>query len=325
MIRNAPPLTPMITLRAASLGAAALLCTLSASTAIAQGTPPTGPDRVFHSMPFVIQSDGFVQRSSRGYMFGFQGDGHVYARFTASAAHCSSIIAHIRLDGGPETISYPLAAAQVSSRLDLGVATAGPHQVTIVGEGVPGGCNVGRLSAWGGSIEVTLRPVTAPPLVPDAGDWFVEILHRGDWRPGEQGCIVTAAGAVFTYRSDTTDQRAADGRHGQHYDSGYFGLRLGADYMTGADLTPAERQGFPGFGARLRRAASGRLVSRLAAYDAGETTVTGWFRTTDGGYQAVTLDGDGDRRVTNTSSAAGETLDALRAVARPDCRFPPRR
>jgi len=294
---------------------AAVLSGLPALQAAAQ-------DTVFRPAPFVMQSDGPGEMASRGYAFSFQGEGRVYARFTAAPTHCASVIAHFRLDGGADRASYPLAAGQASPQLDLGRAAAGPHQVTVVAEGVPGGCNAGRVTSWGGTFEVTLRPADAPPLVPEAGDWFVEVSHRGDWRPFEQGCIVTARGAVFTFHSERPfPTRAEDGRHGQHYDDGYLGLRLGTDYVAAPDLTAAERQGLEGLGGQLRRASSGRLVSKQAAYDAGETEVIGWFRTSDGGYQAVILAERGDWDMINTAPAAGEALQALRAISRADCRF----
>jgi len=283
--------------------------------------PAAADEAVFRPAPFVMSSDGKGQMSSRGYGFGFQGEGRVYARFTAAPTHCASVIAHFRLDGGADRAGYPLGAGQASPWIDLGAAAPGRHQVMVLAEGVRGGCNSGRLVGWGGALEVTVRPAEAPSLVPEAGDWFVEVRHAGDWRPTEQGCIVTAAGAVFTYAADKHGQRAENGGHGQRYEDGYLGLRLGADYSVAPGLSAAERSALAGFGGRLRRAASGKLVSRQDAYDAGETEITGWFRTDDGGYQAVILAAGGDRGTTNT--AAGEALAALRAVTRPDCRFMP--
>jgi len=283
-------------------------------------TPPADRGEHFQMPPFVQTSDGAGQVSSRGYVFSFQGGGRVSARFTPLATHCSSMIAHFTLDGGADRASYPLAAAQTSSWLDLGTAPAGPHEVKVNAEGVTGGCNAGRLASWGGTLEVRLQP-GSPPGMPDPGDWFVEIYYAGGLRPHAHDCIITAAGAVYTFEASTPVPRADDAKHGHHYDAGYLALRLGSDFVTAPDLEAGERQALSGFGGALRRAASGRHTRQNESMDAGEATVTGWFRTGVNDYQAAVLGGFGDWRVTNSSPGAAEALRSLRMIQRPDCRF----
>ncbi|RDH74733.1 hypothetical protein DVS77_30415 [Mycolicibacterium moriokaense] len=70
--------------------------------------------------------------------------------FTANANHCSDIIAHVIVDGqevgadqvgpGQSTPEYPLTSFR-------------SHTVGVQAEGVDGGCNVGYLSAWGGTLH----------------------------------------------------------------------------------------------------------------------------------------------------------------------------
>jgi hypothetical protein len=72
--------------------------------------------------------------------------------FSANGNHCSDIIAHVIVDGqevgsaqvgpGQSTPSYPLASFK-------------GHDVGVRAEGVDGGCNVGYLSAWGGTLHFT--------------------------------------------------------------------------------------------------------------------------------------------------------------------------
>ncbi len=70
--------------------------------------------------------------------------------FTANANHCSDIIAHIFIDGtefgsdllepGETTPEFPLESLQ-------------SHTVGVQAEGIPGGCNVGHVDAWGGTLH----------------------------------------------------------------------------------------------------------------------------------------------------------------------------
>lgn len=70
--------------------------------------------------------------------------------FTANSNHCSDIIAHIFIDGvewgsdllepGETTPDFPLEDLQ-------------PHTVGVQAEGIPGGCNTGKVDAWGGTLH----------------------------------------------------------------------------------------------------------------------------------------------------------------------------
>jgi len=70
--------------------------------------------------------------------------------FTANSNHCSDIIAHIVIDGievgsdrlepGETTPDFPLESFQ-------------SHTVGVQAEGIEGGCNIGHLDAWGGTLH----------------------------------------------------------------------------------------------------------------------------------------------------------------------------
>jgi hypothetical protein len=181
-----------------------------------------------------------------------------------------------------------------------------------------------RIVAIGGlALGLAAHPLLAyaeGPL-PDAGDWFAEASGHSDWRYHESGCIVTAAGDVYTYEGDKPGQRADAARHGELYDGRYLVQRLGPGFVTAARLTEAEGQGLDAISAWLPEAATGKLVHKQAAYDAGEYTIMAWFRTKSGQYQAVFLAGDGDFRTTNRSPATARILARLARIARKDCAF----
>src|SRR5438094_6122364 len=63
------------------------------------------------------------------------------AQFTASPEHCSAIRVYFALDGVLSRVSGFLAAGSSTGFVDLGPVGPGPHTVSLVAEGTPGGCN----------------------------------------------------------------------------------------------------------------------------------------------------------------------------------------
>jgi hypothetical protein len=86
-------------------------------------------------------------------------DGVLKVAFEASATHCSSIIAHILVDGAERFASEVLAPGQGVGAQDFGPVPAGVHTVGVQAEGVPGGCNTGSLAIWEGTLALTLSGV----------------------------------------------------------------------------------------------------------------------------------------------------------------------
>ena len=72
--------------------------------------------------------------------------------FTANYNHCSDLIAHVIVDG-VEVGSDVVAPGQTTRTFQL--ASYRPHTVGVQAEGIEGGCNIGFLSAWGGTLHFT--------------------------------------------------------------------------------------------------------------------------------------------------------------------------
>jgi hypothetical protein len=70
--------------------------------------------------------------------------------FTANGNHCSDMIAHVIVDG-QEVGAAQVGAGQSTPFYNL--PSYRSHTVGVRAEGVPGGCNVGYVSAWGGTLH----------------------------------------------------------------------------------------------------------------------------------------------------------------------------
>ena len=86
--------------------------------------------------------------------FTFHHDGApgVQIAFTANSGHCSDIIANIIVDG-----MWVGGIVVGPGERDGGIVvplSAGTHEIGVQGEGLPGGCNTGRLDSWGGTVHV---------------------------------------------------------------------------------------------------------------------------------------------------------------------------
>ncbi|MDX2118747.1 MAG: immunoglobulin domain-containing protein [Planctomycetota bacterium] len=153
--------------------------------------------------------------------------GTLRAQYIASPTHCSDVGIYFFLDDLGEVASTPaLAAGDASPVVDLGPVAAGTHRVGMQGFGVIGGCNVGYLQAWSGTLRLsycvqtpvitnqprsthfvagvaraTVRaPVGGPPLL----DWQYEqpgspgtwiSIGDGETRNADGLTIFTASGA----------------------------------------------------------------------------------------------------------------------------------
>jgi hypothetical protein len=76
--------------------------------------------------------------------------------FVPSAGGCAPLIGHLLLDGLERFKSPPLDPGQSSGLQDLGDVVAGQHVVGVQAEGVPEGCNTGKLGAWSGTVTIVL-------------------------------------------------------------------------------------------------------------------------------------------------------------------------
>jgi hypothetical protein len=78
----------------------------------------------------------------------------VNVRFTASRNHCSDIIAKISVDNTQEK-AIRLGPGQSTGVLQFDKRPfPGNQGVFITADGIPGGCNTGSLSSFGGTVEI---------------------------------------------------------------------------------------------------------------------------------------------------------------------------
>jgi hypothetical protein len=77
----------------------------------------------------------------------------IKVEFTANANHCADMIAHLFFDGA-EWGSNIVHPGQTDGGYEIPIKRSGSHFVAVRAEGVPGGCNTGTVSAWGGTIRV---------------------------------------------------------------------------------------------------------------------------------------------------------------------------
>ncbi|HUR44927.1 MAG TPA: hypothetical protein VMZ27_03545 [Candidatus Saccharimonadales bacterium] len=109
---------------------------------------------VTNRFEFVVQNPTYTQLSGRPFEYHLWSVAPVYANYTASSGHCSPVRMHFYIDGTEKAVSGALEPGEESGFLDLGPVSAGAHMLSLRGEGIPVGCNLGYLSNWGGVVEV---------------------------------------------------------------------------------------------------------------------------------------------------------------------------
>ena len=103
----------------------------------------------------------FSPRSIPGFMV-YPKAGSVKVEFTANPNHCSDMIAHLFYN---DTSTGEHGAEEWGSNIASPGGTDGGYEIPVGGgpsgvffgvkaEGVPGGCNTGSVSAWGGRLRV---------------------------------------------------------------------------------------------------------------------------------------------------------------------------
>jgi len=131
----------------------------------------------------------------------------LFMRFTVGAEQCSPFRLSVRVNGGPPILTPWLGwagalrcnALPLSVQLGLGAALAGDfNEVTFDAEGMPGGCNAGRIALWTGVLELfddveDLETPSAAPSVqpaPNAAGWnnaSVSVVLTGTDNAGGAG------------------------------------------------------------------------------------------------------------------------------------------
>ena len=83
----------------------------------------------------------------------------VELQFTAAATNCSAITLVVQQDGFDVYYSDPLGPGDSTPVVDVGPVISGTHVLTVQATGVVGGCNVGTLDSWAGTLTVwTVMP-----------------------------------------------------------------------------------------------------------------------------------------------------------------------
>ena len=108
--------------------------------------------------------------------------------YTAAPTHCGPIIVHLFVDGVERTATSTLGPGQTSALFTLGPVSAGNHILGVQGEGVVGGCNVGFMTGWGGTVQVTVSALLSGQPIPGPGIAITAVA------------LLIAAFAYFQYR-----------------------------------------------------------------------------------------------------------------------------
>jgi len=88
--------------------------------------------------------------------------GPLSVSYVAAGTHCSNVYVDVYLDGVLKQTTGILRPLENSGWLDLGNVNNGAHTIGLMARGVTGGCNVGALSSWGGTLS--MKPVVLYPF-----------------------------------------------------------------------------------------------------------------------------------------------------------------
>ena len=80
--------------------------------------------------------------------------GLLMVEYIASPNHCSQVGIRISVDGALTAITPPVDPGQSTALFDLGPVSPGEHTFSLEAYGVLGGCNVGALGQWAGTLRV---------------------------------------------------------------------------------------------------------------------------------------------------------------------------
>lgn len=100
--------------------------------------------------------------------------GLLQAQFTLGSFACSNVAIHFLVDGTQVAVTGFVAPGGSSGFFNLGPVSAGAHTVGLQAEGTVGGCNVGTLGSWGGTVQITTAGASQP--IPALSGWGVAAL-----------------------------------------------------------------------------------------------------------------------------------------------------
>jgi hypothetical protein len=121
-------------------------------------------------VPININCTGSGQLCTPPFTTPVTTSGLLQVTYTASAGHCSNISVHFLVDGVQLAVTPFLTPGQTSATYTLSPVSAGSHTLGLQGEGQVGGCNVGSVANWGGSVQITVNaPAPVAAAVPAPG------------------------------------------------------------------------------------------------------------------------------------------------------------
>jgi hypothetical protein len=266
--------------------------------------------------PFAVRSEGTGQMSSDAYRVNVVTTRVLQATYLAPRQHCSSVKIHFLVDGRERAVSEAVAPGARSGYFDLGPVSAGAHELAAQAEGVPGGCNQGRLSAWQGSISVWTSATSADEETAGAGLGSLALeagLVNYAWGYVSRGCYIGADGAIYAYHYDRGDALAPGPDAQGLYGEGDL-LEKFSHNRTRQGRIPAEE--LAGKADAIARAASGTFAeSPQHGADQGEHIFTAYLRIAGSNrFRPVLLGESGDVTRINLAPAAQELTDWLRGV-----------
>ena len=142
--------------------------TMLALGLIALSSPSMGDESVLDATTY-CSSASIGQICDQRFSFDATTTDKLQINFIVPETHCSSVKLNISVDGvyllSTDFLGWngdPDARPLETGLIDLGPVSAGTHNVALEAEGTEGGCNVGDLASWGGTVHVFAE---VPPVV----------------------------------------------------------------------------------------------------------------------------------------------------------------
>ncbi len=120
-----------------------------------------------------ISCPGPGQTCSNTFDLAVQTASLLTVQYTAHPSACADVRIHFFVDGIERAVSSQLAAGAASGWFELGPVAPGGHLLQLQAEGFAGGCNVGTLTTWAGSLQV----VTTSLSTNVAGGEFTHLVN----------------------------------------------------------------------------------------------------------------------------------------------------
>lgn len=285
--------------------------------------PSLAGDDDFHAYgPIAVRSDGDGELSTGIYTINVTTVGTLMVNYVAPRTHCSSLRMHFLLDGRQKSVSGEIAPGQRADFVDLGPVSPGSHVIGLQAEGIPGGCNTGRIQAWEGSAEVwTSLPqgdMSRPPRR-ELGDIFFDVNyvnHAGDF--SSRGTVVTADGFIFSYEVPRNGVMwpLKAGAHGRYSEADLLERFSRGGTLLGHVRTDGFEQ-IKRLALKIGDDGDPQSAPKALAADQGETTYRVFRRRwSTREYEAQLIAESGDRQWTNNTAEGvalkGWLIDSLK-------------